>query len=301
MNEFERLFAVSGLSLDRLRTFMRVAEAGNLAKPALGDVTKQSQFSRQIKELEAFFGVALTRRVGRRIEITPEGNQLALIIRRQFRELDDFRESMAGRSVSVRLGSQGSVIDWLVVPRLAEIRKTLGSALVELEQMRSADVVRAVADGRLDFGIVREDAVPAEIKRWRLGPVGYALFAANAFCKGRSSVEDVIQNAPVAELKSGGQFTERWQQWLKSKHLAPKVFARVSSFTDLARVVQAGHAAAVLPDLAAVDFDPKRFTHEAIAALKPRMLALIANLRSLDRSGIAAGVETKLAELLRLG
>ena len=79
------------------------------------------------------------------------------------------------------------------------------------------------------------------------------------------------------------------------------MFARVSSFTDLARVVQAGHAAAVLPDLAAVDFDPKRFQHQPIAALKPRTLALIANLRSLDRSGIATGVETKLAELLRLG
>jgi hypothetical protein len=79
------------------------------------------------------------------------------------------------------------------------------------------------------------------------------------------------------------------------------VFARVSSFTDLARVVQAGHAAAVLPDLAAVDFDTKRFTHEPIDDLKPRSLALIANLRSLDRSGIPAGVETKLAELLRLG
>ena len=62
MNEFERLFAVSGLSLDRLRTFLRVAEAGNLAKAAQGDATKQSQFSRQNKELEAYFGVPLTRR-----------------------------------------------------------------------------------------------------------------------------------------------------------------------------------------------------------------------------------------------
>jgi hypothetical protein len=53
------------------------------------------------------------------------------------------------------------------------------------------------------------------------------------------------------------------------------VFARVSSFTDLARVVQAGHAAAVLPDLAAVDFDTKRFTHEPIDDLKPRSLAKI--------------------------
>jgi len=115
MNDFERLFTVSGLSLDRLHTFLRVAEAGNLAKAAKGEDSKQSQFSRQIKELEAFFGVGLTRRVGRRIEITSEGNQLALIIRRKFGELDDFRESMAGRSVNIRFGSQGSVIDWLLV------------------------------------------------------------------------------------------------------------------------------------------------------------------------------------------
>ena len=125
MNDFERLFDVSGLSLDRLRTFLRVVEAGNLSKAASGDATRQSQFSRQIKEMESFFGVAQTRRVGRRIEITDEGKRLGLIIRRQFREIDDFRESMADRRVSVRIGSQGSVIDWLLIPRLADIQKTL--------------------------------------------------------------------------------------------------------------------------------------------------------------------------------
>ncbi|MGD9417369.1 MAG: LysR family transcriptional regulator [Verrucomicrobiota bacterium JB025] len=298
MNGFERLFAVSGLSLDRLRTFLRVSEAGNLAKAALGDVTKQSQFSRQIKELEAFFGVALTRRVGRRIEITEEGHRLALIIRRQFGELDNFRESMAGRSVNVRFGSQGSVIDWLLVPRLPEIREALGSALVELEQMRSAEVVRSVADGRLDFGIVRSDAVPGEVKRWNLGEVGYAVFAANRFWKGCSSPEELVRNAPVAELKSGGQFSDRWQEWLTAKHLAPQVFARVSSFSDLARIVQAGQAAAVLPDLAAVDFEPKRIKHQPIATLKNRPMVLIANARSLDRSGMAPSIGKKLAEVL---
>lgn len=301
MNQFDRLFTVSGLSLDRLRTFLRVAEAGNLAKAAMGDVTKQSQFSRQIKELEAFFGLALTRRVGRRIEITEEGMRLASIIRRQFRELDDFRESMTGRSVSVRFGSQGSVIDWLLVPRLAAIRESFGSALVELEPMRSAEVVRAVADGRLDFGIVREDAVPAEIKRWRLGQVGYALFATKALCKGYSTVEELLQNIPVAELQSGGQFAERWQQLLTTKRLTPYVFARVSSFTDLARIVHTGHAAAILPELATVDFEPKRFECRPVAALKPRTLVLISNARSLDRSGVEPGIAMKLAEILATG
>jgi len=79
------------------------------------------------------------------------------------------------------------------------------------------------------------------------------------------------------------------------------VLARVSSFTDLTRVVHAGHAAAVLPDLAAVDFDPKKFKRVPIAALKPRKLILIANSRSLDRSGLASGISEKLAELLQMG
>jgi DNA-binding transcriptional LysR family regulator len=301
MKEFDRIFDVSGLSLDRLRTFLRVVEAGNLTRAARGDQTKQSQFSRQIKELENFFGVALTRRVGRQIEITEEGHRLALVIRRHFRELDDFRETMAGRSVSVRFGTQGSIIDWLLVPRLGVIREALGNAMVELEQLRTLDVVRAVADGRLDFGIVREDALPAETKRWRLGSVGYALFAANALWKGSATVQDVIGKAPVADLLPGGQFTTRWQEWLTKEKLRPRALARVSSFTDLARVVQAGHAAAVLPEMAAVDLVPKKFKHEKIDDLKPRMLVLIANARSLDRSGIAKGVEARLSEVLRMG
>lgn len=300
MNDFEHLFAVSGLSLDRLRSFLRVADAGNLAKAAMGDVTKQSQFSRQIKELEAFFGTALTRRVGRRIEITDEGMRLAAIVRRQFRELDDFRKSMAGRSVSARLGSQGSVIDWLLVPRLTGIRESLSSALIELEMMRSAEVVRAVADGRLDFGIVREDAVPAEIKRWRLGQVGYGLFAAKALWKRCATVEELLQKSPVAELQSGGQFAERWHHWLATKRLTPQVFARVSSFTDLARIVRTGHAAAVLPVLAAVDFEQNRFEYHPVAALKPRTLVLITNDRSLDRSGFDPQIARKLAEVLTI-
>jgi DNA-binding transcriptional LysR family regulator len=300
MNDFARLFDVSGLSLDRLHSFLQVVEAGGQAKAAKGDPTRQSQFSRQIKELEGFFGVALTRRVGRRIEITDDGIRLAGMIRRQFREIDDFREAMAGRSVSVRIGSQGSVIDWLLLPRLDAIQKALGNVMVEMEQLRTADVVRAVADGRLDFGIVREDAVASETKRWPLGKVGYALFAVNALCKACDGVGEILRQAPIAELLPGGQFPTRWRAWLSKEGLHPRVVARVSSFTDLVRAVQAGHAVAVLPEVAAVDFDPKKFKHLPITDLKPRKLVLIANARNLDRSGIAAGAPEGLAACLDL-
>ena len=300
MNDFDRLFDVTGLSLDRLRSFLRVVEAGNLTKAAQGDVTKQSQFSRQIKELEGFFGVALTRRVGRRIEITEAGHHLALVIRRQFRELDDFREAMAGRSLSVRFGAQGSVIDWLLSPRLEQIRKTLGNALVEMEQLRSLDVVRGVADGRLDFGIVRDNAVPRVGRRWKLGAVGYSVIAANGFWKGGGSATDVLRQVPVVELLSDGHFSEAWREWLIREKITPRIVARVSSFTVAARVVQAGHAAAMLPEIAAVDFNPKQFRHAQIDGLKPRSLVLIANTRNLERAGLPGGVETRLAGILRV-
>jgi DNA-binding transcriptional LysR family regulator len=299
MNQFEQLFDVSGLSLDRMRSFLKVAEAGNLSMAALGDQTKQSQYSRQIKELESFFGVALTRRVGRRIEITEEGRRLAMVVRRQFSELDTFREAMAGRCVRVSIGVQGSVLEWLLIPRVAEMSRVLGHTIIEAEQMRTMDIVRAVADGRLDFGIVREDALPPETKRQRIGSVGYTVFAANALWKGCASAVDLLAKAPVAELLPGGQFTRLCQQWLTQSKLRPQVVARVSSFTDLARLVLQGHAAAVLPEMSAVDFDPKKFKHQRITALKPRTLALIWNARSLDRLGIRDEAVEELAQILQ--
>jgi DNA-binding transcriptional LysR family regulator len=301
MNEFHQLFDLSGLSLDRLHSFLKVAEAGNLTTAAQGDPVKQSQFSRQIKELEGYFGVALTRRVGRRIEITEEGRRLATVVRNQFRELDNFRQSMAGHRVRVCFGSQGSVIDWLLLPRLAKMSRVLVNTIIEAEQMRSLEVVRAVADGRLDFGIVRDDALPPEMKYERLGCVGYAVFASSALWKGRSSATDLLGNSPVADLLPGGQFTQRCQHWYGQSKIHPRVVARVSSFTDLARIVQLGHAAAVLPEMAAVDFDPKQFKHEKITAIKPRNLALISNARSLDRAGIGTRVVAELIQILRHG
>lgn len=298
MNQFDRLFTVSGLSLDRLRSFLEVAEAGNIAKAAKADPTRQSQFSRQVKELEGFFGVALTRRLGRRIEITTEGHQLAAVIRRHFSELDDFRESMAGRPVSVRLGAAASILEWTVIPKLTACIEALGGATLELEQSRSAEVVRGVADGRLDFGIVREDAVPKEMKRWKLGSIGYVLFAHKAAWKKGAGVSDMIATHPMADLLPGGQFHERWLEWISSQGLRPKVMARVSSFTQAARLVNHAGLAAVLPENAVVEFDAARIHSAPMPWSNQRQMVLIANARSLDRVGLRADASPALARVM---
>jgi len=56
------LFAENGLSLDRLRALLEVGASGSIVKATHGDPVRQSQYSRQIKELEDFFRVKLVER-----------------------------------------------------------------------------------------------------------------------------------------------------------------------------------------------------------------------------------------------
>jgi hypothetical protein len=59
--------------------------------------------------------------------------------------------------------------------------------------------------------------------------------------------------------------------------------------------------AAVLPEIARVDFDAKKVVGEPMPWKNHRQIALIANTRSLDRSGIRPGAAEELAAALRLG
>lgn len=298
MNQFDQLFNTSGLSLDRMRSFLMVYEAGTLSKAAQGDQAKQSQFSRQIKELEEFFGVALTRRIGRQIEITEAGRRLATIIQRQFTELNDFKKLMSGLCITVRIGAQGPVFDWSLIPLLPLILAQLGSVSLEFVQMQTTEVVCAVADGSLCIGVVREDAISPETKCYRLGGIGYVVVGANAHWEGCDTATDLLRQAPVVELLPGGKFAQHWQQWLNKEKIQPNVVTKVPSFSDAARIALSGQAVAVLPEIALIDFDAEKFKHQKIDELKALKLALIWNTRSLERGCINETAVHQLAQIL---
>ena len=62
-----------GISLDRMRTFVRVAERGNLSRAARELGIGQSTVTRHISELEDAVGVPLVGRTTRRVTLTEEG------------------------------------------------------------------------------------------------------------------------------------------------------------------------------------------------------------------------------------
>jgi DNA-binding transcriptional LysR family regulator len=261
---FEDLFSLGGLSIDRLKSFVDVAEKGAIARVADGDPSRQSLISRQIGELEAFFGTELTRRKGKGLELTEAGQELARQVRLQFQGLADFKASCSGLPVEFRIAAGNSVIEWLLAPAMAEITHALPESRFVLLDSRTGEAVRGLLDHTVDFGIIRKSAVVQPLKFRPVGRFGYALFVPKALDpKGKKLPEDL----PLA-LSMGGDFFESFQRSAAKAGAEPNVVYRCTSFTQAAQLVRSGTCGAILPCIAAPFLTREASIHE-LPWLKP--------------------------------
>lgn len=247
----ERLLARRGLSLERLENFCRVAEAGGITKAAKGNPVQQSLFSRQIRELEQFFGAELIQRDGRGIRLTPTGKRLACLVREQFAALVNFQQETSDTPVSLSIGAGNSVLEWLVTPMLGRLRKELPSVEVALLNRRTQDIVRDLQELKLDIGIVRADAVEGRLKTATYCRLDYALFMPEAWSKGSSDTELLkrLKDCPLA-LLADGMFRQQFDEVVRHEKLKVQVAVSCSSFTQAAELLESGEFATVLPTAA---------------------------------------------------
>ena len=253
---FEELLSEGGLSFDRLQSFCLVAQAGGVTKAAKGEPNKQTLYSRQIKELEQFFGVELMRRKGRGIALTGAGERLNVLARESFASLLDFKSECKGLPVEIVIGAGESIIDWVLIPRLGTVRKQLPNAQIRFLNLASREIARRLADGAVDFGIVREDAVGKPLKAVSLGTIGYSLFIPEGFepaAAGNDAGAKLLQSVPLATLEGEGSFRRELGAISKKNKLKLKIEVECASFPLVARAVRAGGLAAILPNVAAAD------------------------------------------------
>jgi DNA-binding transcriptional LysR family regulator len=271
MDKYQLLLSQGGLSLERLHNFCRIAEAGGLSKAAGGDAGKLSLYSRQIRELEEFFGVELKRRQGKGIVITEAGRRLAQLTRAHLLGLEDFQREVRLLPKRLSIAAGNSVLEWTLFPRLAELRKVLPGVLLEFRSLQSGDTVARLIDMTLDIGLVRENAVPAALKRKRLFPAEYALFLPNALAKGitQTNLRERIADLPVA-ASLGGHFRETLEAAAAKAKWPLKIGISCSSFTQAARAVQSGASGAILPRIAASDFHSSKVVQLPLLFLRAK-------------------------------
>ena len=253
---FEDLFSLGGLSIDRLKNFVEVAEKGAIARVADGDPSRQSLISRQIGELEAFFGTELTRRKGKGIELTEAGKELARQARLQFQGLADFKASCSGLPVEFRIGAGNSVLEWLLAPAMTRIAPAAGGSTFVFLDWRTGDVIRGLLDHTVDFGIIRKSAIVQPLKFRPVARITYALFVPKSL-----SSRPLRKGLPIA-LSLGGDFSESFQRAAAKAGEKPNIAYRCTSFTQAAQLARCGAAAAVLPTIAAPTLSGATTSHD---------------------------------------
>ena len=249
---FNELLSEGGLSLDRLKNFCAMAEAGGIARVAGGDPAKQSLYSRQLRELEQFFGAELTRRKGKGIEFTEQGLELARQVRAHLQSLTDFKRACAGRPVE--FGSRPATVSWngSWFPTWVSHRGSALRALFLSEHAHSG-YCKGLKEHSIDFGILRKSAVVAPLKFHSIGQIGYALFAPAAWAKEKENATTLLRQRPVA-ISAGGEFNKRFQECCEKAKLTPNLRFSCASFTQVAEMVRTGHAVALLPEMAETKF-----------------------------------------------
>lgn len=279
---FENLFSEHGLSLDRLHTLQEVAEAGSIAAAARGDVTRQSQYSRQLKELEQFFGITLTRRQGRVLTLTPAGQELLQIVNASFCALDDFKCRASAAMYRYMLGCGDSIHAWMVAPALGRAVQAGKPWQFSFANLRNADVSRQLLDMELDFGILRTSAISSDLlERVPVARVKYALYVPEHLQKKGLSFKQAVTQLPIATLGSGSFYT-LLQECLQKAGLKMGNVNATQSFPFALRLLRTGGFAAILPDIAEIELPGDVLKLES-PALEPltRKLSLAWNPRLL--------------------
>jgi DNA-binding transcriptional LysR family regulator len=284
---FVELLSQGGLSLDRLQSFCLVAQAGGVTKAAKGDPARQSLFSRQVKELEEFFGTELIRRKGRGIVLTDAGARLHVIARECFASLLDFKDQCKNQPVEVVIGAGESVIEWLLMPRLDRIRERMPNVRLKFLNLPTEEAVKRLVDGMIDFAMVRKDAVARPLQAKALGVMGYSLFlpAGLRAEHGRKDGLKVLDGLPLATLEGEGSFRSALSAAARKQCVRVNIQVECSSFPLAARAVAGGKVAAILPSIAAADLEVagvaqvavpflKAFDREISLATSPRLMRI---------------------------
>jgi DNA-binding transcriptional LysR family regulator len=255
------LFSQAGLSMERLRAFCLIAEAGGFTKAAGGDPAKQPLLSRQLKELEGFFGVELLRRAGRGVTLTEPGKELYRLARDYFSALGDFKNRCAESPTSITIGAGDSVIQWLILPRLEKTREALPNVNLRLLNLPTQEIVNRVANGEIELGIVRRGAAKERLKLVSLGRMDFALFIAKKSVPSGKPADwtQVLKRCPLAVLEGGGAFRQDLQTAAEKAGVSLRIEVECSSFPAVARAVQSAGLAAILPVGAAHELPPPAY------------------------------------------
>lgn len=300
---FTRLFAQSGLSLDRLRALVEVGACGSIVRAAEGDLARQSQYSRQLKELEDFFQTALVERHGKGVRLTTQGRELARISRFFLLGLSNFQRGCLAEGQTYRLGASATFLDRFLLPLLARAEHAPSGVRFSVEAVTDAEAERRLHELTLDFAVVTEGVLSRPLRTKELGSWRLLLWVPKSICQSAQRAARAFSTAQLPLVWPKMETPPGALEALGNREPA----LSCNTFLEARTALAAQGFATVLPDYLELGADRSAFLRVLTAPLSalefhyhiawnPRLLRLNPNAaRRLD--ALVAGLAHQFAKM----
>jgi LysR family nitrogen assimilation transcriptional regulator len=257
------------MDLKHLRTFLTVAEARTVSKASLLLHISQPALSRQVSNLEQEFGLKLFERIGRRLVLTPFGEQLIGDCRHLLAQAGALAERVGlmrrGDTGVLKVAAPPHTIEGVLSTFLARYAKRFPSVTVELFEALGREQTPMLERGEVHIGI-RHDPGDPRFESHRLPPDELLAACRPDIELGKTGMIDIARLAayPLLLPQSGYSIRRLFDATCQVADVSPKVLVESRSLQTLLALAEDGHGVAIIPSLLKTDrYDLRivRITH----------------------------------------
>ncbi|PVZ36926.1 LysR substrate-binding domain-containing protein [Pseudomonas sp. CC120222-01a] len=239
--------------LTSLDLFITVAQERNLTRASRIKHVAVSAISKRITELEAQIGSALLVRNARGVDLTPAGQSLLFYARQIKQTMAQLDTELSGYATGVkghiRIHAITSALSQFLPQDLAGFSLLYPAIKFDIEERVGSAVIRAVADGRADLGIVAAQTSTQGLDTYpyRHDELTLAVPASHPLARLKDvSFREVLDHEMVGPHLESSMHTLLTSEATKLG-MALKLRIRISSFDCMCRMVSNGLGVAVLP------------------------------------------------------
>lgn len=240
-----------------LRLFLHVAEAASITRGAAMSNTALASASERIRKMEELAGVALLERGRRGVTLTPAGQAFVYHARLVLQQIEHMKgelsEYAGGLKGQVRVQANASAVSEFLPETLKEFLASHPGIDVDLEEKSSHEIVRSIAQGFAEVGIVADivdfgglEAYPFATDRLVLVMPRHHILASQH----RVSFRSLLDQEFVG-LAATNALQQHVGRHAIQAGKALKLRVRLSSFDAVCRMVGNGIGLAVIPETAA--------------------------------------------------
>ncbi|MGY3491539.1 LysR family transcriptional regulator [Bradyrhizobium sp. USDA 4502] len=244
------------MNLQQALTFLTVAELGTVSKAALRLRVAQPALSRQIIGLERELGLQLFDRVGRRLLLTGEGEQLIAGCRLLLNSVNSLKEQAQllrqGDAGVLRIAGSPQHIESVLSEFLHRYAERYPRVEIRIREGMGSEILAMLERGEVHLGQNLLHAVRLNEQHFGSLPLGSVQLLAACHPSMPLGSRRTIEIADLAELPlllldSGFGFRRAFDAASRMAGLKPKITFESRSPHTLLALAEAGHGVAIVP------------------------------------------------------